>query len=348
MTIPQDTEHRPIPALQDEAAAREVLAAEMQKCSMPHAAEIDYIARGDKPIPEHWLTAAIIRAMLKFGRPPEQPIDMLLFCPKCGAQHIDEPEGDWDNPPHRSHLCHACRTIWRPADVPTNGVVAISSIGNADTWAGGNVSEPARPTEQQAVTCRLHLPTCAIATGGVCNCGSGTVQQADAIPEGDHLDVVTEMARELRAAGFDTSADKLVQLNRRISRRSYTPEAPTAESAGPDKEAVARIVEDAIKRKMRGSPLASWALADDAANAILAALPSANTHGVTDPALRGLELTEDGYSLRTPFDGDVDSDGRHVVVGGETVITFADSDAGEAAREAILRLLSPQEREAGK
>lgn len=57
-------------------------------------------------------------------------------------------------------------------------------------------------------------------------------------------------------------------------------------------------------------------------------------------ALAGLELTEDGYSLRTPFDGDVDGDGRHVVVGGEIVRTFADSDQGEELRDAILAALS--------
>lgn len=85
-----------------------------------------------------------------------EPIDMLLFCPKCGAQHVDAPETEpgrlissgpnagravppkttWSNPPHRSHLCHACGTIWRPADVPTNGVEAIGTRGKADTWDG--------------------------------------------------------------------------------------------------------------------------------------------------------------------------------------------------------------------
>ncbi|WP_446333610.1 hypothetical protein ACRHQP_00710 [Burkholderia pseudomallei] len=79
------------------------------------------------------------------GQP--EPIDMLLFCPKCGAQHVDAPEkasddrpvlyaDAWTNPPHRSHLCHACGTIWRPADVPTNGVAAIQTSGKADTWSG--------------------------------------------------------------------------------------------------------------------------------------------------------------------------------------------------------------------
>lgn len=79
------------------------------------------------------------------GQP--EPIDMLLFCPKCGAQHVDAPEkasddrpmlyaDAWTNPPHRSHLCHACGTVWRPADVPTNGVAAIQTSGKADTWSG--------------------------------------------------------------------------------------------------------------------------------------------------------------------------------------------------------------------
>lgn len=82
-----------------------------------------------------------------------QPIDMILYCPNCGAQHVDKPEGQfypghtaeesaavnkdhglWDNPPHRSHLCHACGCIWRPADVPTNGVESIKTEGKADTW----------------------------------------------------------------------------------------------------------------------------------------------------------------------------------------------------------------------
>ena len=74
---------------------------------------------------------------------------MVLFCPACGDQHIDEPEeplsqhggflppepGDdyWDNPPHRSHLCHGCGHIWRPADVPTTGVQAVQTKGKADS-----------------------------------------------------------------------------------------------------------------------------------------------------------------------------------------------------------------------
>ncbi|QOV06301.1 hypothetical protein CPT_Maja_081 [Burkholderia phage Maja] len=60
-------------------------------------------------------------------------IDMILFCPACCAQHIDEPHGEWTNPPHRSHLCVFCETVWRPADVPTNGVRTIKTKGDDDT-----------------------------------------------------------------------------------------------------------------------------------------------------------------------------------------------------------------------
>jgi len=93
-----------------------------------------------------------------------KPIDMVLHCPACGQQHIDAPrlagdadapphptegmsheeaqpfidaladyEASWTNPPHRSHLCHHCGHIWRPADVPTNGVAQIKTRGKNDS-----------------------------------------------------------------------------------------------------------------------------------------------------------------------------------------------------------------------
>lgn len=64
------------------------------------------------------------------------PIDMVLPCPQCGTIHVDapEPEKGWKNPPHRSHLCHKCGCIWRPADVPTNGVYRVGTRGEKDTF----------------------------------------------------------------------------------------------------------------------------------------------------------------------------------------------------------------------
>ena len=64
-----------------------------------------------------------------------EPIPMVLHCPVCHDQHIDAPEpgNGWNNPPHKSHLCHTCGTIWRPASVPTTGVVNVS-MGSKDNW----------------------------------------------------------------------------------------------------------------------------------------------------------------------------------------------------------------------
>ena len=86
------------------------------------------------------------------------PIDMILYCPSCGMQHIDAPEPAiehelctqpefpaWDNPPHRSHLCHGCGHIWRPADVPTNGVAKIQTKGRHDSPLGGCAAPQPEP-----------------------------------------------------------------------------------------------------------------------------------------------------------------------------------------------------------
>ncbi len=69
----------------------------------------------------------------------DAPINIVLHCPTCGLQHIDEPVGEWDgepwtNPPHRSHLCHGCGCIWRPADIATTGIAAVETRGKADNW----------------------------------------------------------------------------------------------------------------------------------------------------------------------------------------------------------------------
>ena len=83
----------------------------------------------------------------KIRRAPEppKPVDMLLFCPRCDFQHVDKPGPtiNWNNPPHKSHLCKFCGWIWRPADVPTNGVEAIKTKSKRDQdprpWGNGRV-----------------------------------------------------------------------------------------------------------------------------------------------------------------------------------------------------------------
>lgn len=93
-----------------------------------------------------WLEAVCDRAIAQLRAPIAQrePIPMILHCPKCGLQHIDARENTdqplyadeptpWDNPPHKSHLCHGCGFIWRPCDLPTNGVATIATKGKNDS-----------------------------------------------------------------------------------------------------------------------------------------------------------------------------------------------------------------------
>lgn len=76
------------------------------------------------------------------------PIPMVLHCPVCGTLHIDAPDElrGWSNPPHRSHLCVVCATVWRPADVATVGVARIETRGKDDTYPQrtSNTKEPTR------------------------------------------------------------------------------------------------------------------------------------------------------------------------------------------------------------
>jgi hypothetical protein len=90
-----------------------------------------------------WIKSIILETMQYAQSQRELPIPMILHCPKCGVQHIDAPDKPphvvsddiWMNPPHRSHLCHACAHIWRPADVPTIGVQEIGTKGKTDSPA---------------------------------------------------------------------------------------------------------------------------------------------------------------------------------------------------------------------
>lgn len=81
---------------------------------------------------------ARIAALRAYEREPGAPIPMVLHCPRCRMQHVDlpQPEKGWTNPPHRSHECQGCGWIWRPADVATTGVDAITTRGSADSGAG--------------------------------------------------------------------------------------------------------------------------------------------------------------------------------------------------------------------
>lgn len=99
-------------------------------------------------------------AALRDAQQGGAPIDVVLYCPACGLQHIDAPDTNydphyeghmiWDNPPHRSHLCHGCGHTWRPADVATNGAAAVKTKGKADSQFVG-AAAPAVPPGEAAL-----------------------------------------------------------------------------------------------------------------------------------------------------------------------------------------------------
>ena len=49
-----------------------------------------------------------------------EPVPMLLWCPECGARHVDV--DDFAIKPHHTHACQACGHVWRPAIIATVGV----------------------------------------------------------------------------------------------------------------------------------------------------------------------------------------------------------------------------------
>lgn len=90
-----------------------------------------------------------MRPALQAAIAAQGPVPMVLHCPRCHLQHIDAPDErtpGWQNPPHRSHLCHGCGLIWRPADVPTIGVERTQTTGKSDApfTQPGDAVDPGR------------------------------------------------------------------------------------------------------------------------------------------------------------------------------------------------------------
>lgn len=80
-----------------------------------HAATID----------KHAATIDSVRKSL------EAPVPMLLWCPECGARHVDE--GEFATKIHHTHSCQHCGLTWRPAVVPTVGVQFLPGFKSSPT-----------------------------------------------------------------------------------------------------------------------------------------------------------------------------------------------------------------------
>lgn len=147
------------PGLYVVGARRELIVIETDADGVQHELKPASLRRDGVLPPDGWSDREDLIVVGPFGRLVPEPIDVVLHCPKCGLQHIDAPEparyatasntasvrkgfemggyelnpNRWDNPPHRSHLCAGCGHLWRPADVPTNGVAAVKTRGKNDS-----------------------------------------------------------------------------------------------------------------------------------------------------------------------------------------------------------------------
>lgn len=77
------------------------------------------------PLADHFYAGLAMHELARL----QEPIPMLLFCPRCHGQHIDAPKlPDWTNPPHATHTCAFCGLLWRPSNRNTTGVLIIEAL----------------------------------------------------------------------------------------------------------------------------------------------------------------------------------------------------------------------------
>jgi rubredoxin len=94
-------------------------------------------------------------AALRIPMTPE-PVPMVLRCPRCSTQHVDEDE--WQTRPHRTHRCGTCGFEWRPANVATVGVMSLQQNG-------GTAGQTSTSIAQIAALGNLHHAARSLAKG---------------------------------------------------------------------------------------------------------------------------------------------------------------------------------------
>ncbi len=116
-----------------------------------NCAQVSFILRHDtRPDAKALAVDQLLKAGQTIERLINEPIPMLLHCPRCGKQHIDEIDKvnnpGWENPPHTSHKCLGCGCVWRPCDRPTEGVHEVLTKGRTDSWPGGDAAPAREPS----------------------------------------------------------------------------------------------------------------------------------------------------------------------------------------------------------
>lgn len=202
---------------------------------------------------DHISRPVSVRLLKRAAEGLAAPTPMILFCPRCGVQHIDAPSGEWTNPPHRSHLCHGCDHIWRPADVPTEGVAQIATQGQHDSPRAPSGA----PTVKDCLTVQSGVPS-----------DEQFAAMARAYDEGIGISWArVETDPELYGAFV---ANRAVTMKRAFATLAAPP--AVALDNGIGREAIAQAIEAHVRFRMpsRFFPNGELVGVEDAADAILA------------------------------------------------------------------------------
>lgn len=113
----------------------------------------DFVRRSDVRGPMHAAVTAALDALTR-------PIPLILDCPFCHSQHVDE--GPKGSVPHRTHACQHCGRLWAPAVVPTVGVRFLPGCRN-DEDVESPQSEDSRSRVVAAIL-RDHIHGCRVVT----------------------------------------------------------------------------------------------------------------------------------------------------------------------------------------
>lgn len=60
--------------------------------------------------------------------PAAEPLELLIICPLCKVQHIDE--GRFATHAHKNHACQNCGLVFQPCKLPSIGVQFFTGYKN--------------------------------------------------------------------------------------------------------------------------------------------------------------------------------------------------------------------------
>lgn len=104
------------------------------KIDDPHETLADYVEQAAGALSIGNLPRAVDLVLKELRRMPSKKpaelLELLLFCPRCKEQHIDE--GEFATRAHKDHACQHCGLVWRPCKQPSVGVQFFTGYKNSE------------------------------------------------------------------------------------------------------------------------------------------------------------------------------------------------------------------------